>query len=226
MLVVADDPGCFSSQNEQDSRRYAQFAKIPCLDPSTPQEAYDFAKYAFALSELFEIPVMLRPTTRVSHARASVTLSGSYSDQRSAHFEKDPRRWVMVPTHARQRHVELNRIQPLLRAELVSLNSLTLKRSHFGVVTAGVAAKYVEEALKKLRLEASVLRIAAYPTNHDQIATLVSNSRQLLVVEELEPVIEEQVNALAGTVEVCGKLTGHVQREGELTVDTVLSSIG
>ena len=68
VLVVADDPGCFSSQNEQDSRRYAQFAKIPCLDPSTPQEAYDFTKYTFALSKLFEIPVMLRPTTRVSHA--------------------------------------------------------------------------------------------------------------------------------------------------------------
>jgi len=90
----------------------------------------------------------------------------------------------------------------------------------------GVAAKYVEEALKKLRLEASVLRIAAYPMNNDQIATLLSNSRQLLVVEELEPVIEEQVNAVAGTVEVCGKLTEHVQREGELTVDTVLNSIG
>ncbi len=94
------------------------------------------------------------------------------------------------------------------------------------MVTAGVAAKYVEEALKKLRLEASVLRIAAYPMNNDQIATLLSNSRQLLVVEELEPVIEEQVNAVAGTVEVCGKLTEHVQREGELTVDTVLNSIG
>jgi len=98
----------------------------------------------------------------------------------------------------------------LLRDELASLNSLTLKRSHFGVVTAGVAAKYVEEALKKLRVEASVLRIAAYPMNNDQIATLLRNSRQLLVVEELEPVIEEQVNALAGTAEVCGKLTGHV----------------
>jgi indolepyruvate ferredoxin oxidoreductase alpha subunit len=226
VLVVADDPGCFSSQNEQDSRRYAQFAQIPCLDPSTPQEAYEFAKYAFALSELFEIPVMLRPTTRVSHARASVTLSGNYSDQRSAHFEKDPERWVMVPTHARQRHVELNRIQPLFRAELASLNTLTLKRSQFGVVTAGVAAKYVEEALKKLRLEASVLRIAGYPMKNDQIATLISNSSQLLVVEELEPVIEEQVNALAGTVKVYGKLTGHVQREGELTVDAVLNSIG
>ncbi|MGA2884801.1 MAG: indolepyruvate ferredoxin oxidoreductase subunit alpha [Halobacteriota archaeon] len=226
VLIVADDPGCFSSQNEQDSRRYAQFAKIPCLDPSTPQEAYDFTKYAFALSELFEIPVMLRPTTRVSHARASVTLSGNYSDQRSPHFKKDPEQWVMVPAHARKRHTELNRIQPLLRAELSSLNNLTLKKSRFGVVTAGVAAKYVEEALKKLRFEPSMLRIAAYPVNNDQIATLVSNSRQLLIVEELEPVIEEQVNALAGTVEVYGKLTGHVQREGGLTVDTVLHGIG
>ena len=226
VLVVADDPGCFSSQNEQDSRRYSQFAKIPCLDPSTPQEAYDFTKYAFALSELFEIPVMLRPTTRVSHARASVTLSGSYSDQRSPHFQKDPKQWVMVPAHARERHAELNRIQPLLRAELASLNNLTLKRSRFGVVTAGVAAKYVEEALTKLCLDPSVLRIAAYPLNNDQIATLVSNSRQLLIVEELEPVIEEQVRALAGSVEVYGKLTGHVQREGELTVDRVLHSIG
>jgi indolepyruvate ferredoxin oxidoreductase alpha subunit len=226
VLVVADDPGCYSSQNEQDSRRYAHFAKIPCLDPSTPQEAYDFTKYAFKLSERFEIPVMLRPTTRVSHARASVTLSGHYSDQRLAHFEKRPERWVMVPTHARQRHVELNKIQPLLRSELASLSRLELKKSELGVVTSGVAVKYVEEAIMKLKLKPSMLRIASYPMNDDAIAALVNNSSQILVVEELEPVIEERVNALAGSVEVFGKLTGHVPREGELTVDVVLKSLG
>jgi len=226
VLIVADDPGCYSSQNEQDSRRYAQFAKIPCLDPSTPQEAYDFTKYAFKLSERFEIPVMLRPTTRVSHARASVTLSGHYMDQRFPHFEKRPERWVMVPTNARQRHVELNKIQPLLCSELASLSRLDLKKSQLGVVTSGIAAKYVEEAVMKLQLEPSLLRIAAYPIDAGVIAALVNNSSQILVVEELEPVIEEKVKALAGTVEVFGKFTGHVPREGELTVDVVLQSLG
>ncbi len=76
VIIVADDPGCHSSQNEQDSRRWATFAEILCLDPSTPQEAYDFVKYAFNLSESFELPVLLRPTTQVSHAKGSVITSG------------------------------------------------------------------------------------------------------------------------------------------------------
>jgi indolepyruvate ferredoxin oxidoreductase, alpha subunit len=226
VLVVADDPGCHSSQNEQDSRRYAYFAKIPCLDPSTPQEAYEFTKYAFKLSEQFEIPVILRPTTRVAHARASVVLRGQHSDQRLACFEKKPERWVMVPAHARLRHVELNKLQPLLRSELASLSKLKLKKSELGVVTSGVAAKYVEEAVMRLQLEPSILRIGAYPMNDDAIVALINNSRKILVIEELEPVIEEKVNALAGTVEVLGKLTGHVPREGELTVDLVLKGLG
>jgi indolepyruvate ferredoxin oxidoreductase alpha subunit len=226
VLVVADDPGCYSSQNEQDSRRYAYFAKIPCLDPSTPQEAYNLTKYAFELSEKFEIPVILRPTTRVSHARASVILSGQYSDHRPAFFEKNPERWVMVPAHARLRHKELNKLQPLLRSELASLNRLKLKKSELGVITSGVAAKYVQEAVTKLKLEPSILRIAAHPMNDDAIVELINNSRKILVVEELEPVIEEKVNELSGMAEVFGKLTGHVRREGELTVDAVLKAFG
>ncbi|MGZ4945151.1 MAG: indolepyruvate ferredoxin oxidoreductase subunit alpha [Halobacteriota archaeon] len=226
VLIVADDPGCHSSQNEQDSRRYAYFAKIPCLDPSTPQEAYSFTKYAFKLSEKFEIPVILRPTTRVSHARASVTLRGSEKAQRPAFFEKNPERWVMVPAHARIRHLELNKLQPILRSELASLNELKLKRSGLGIITSGVAAKYAEEAILKLKLEPSILRIAAHPMNDDAIVELINSSHAILVVEELEPVIEEKVNQLSGTVEVFGKLTGHIPREGELTVDVVLKGVG
>ncbi|MGZ5539449.1 MAG: thiamine pyrophosphate-dependent enzyme, partial [Halobacteriota archaeon] len=117
-------------------------------------------------------------------------------------------------------------LQPLLRSELASLSKLKLKKSELGVVTTGVAAKYVEEAVMRLQLEPSILRIAAYPMNDDAIVALINNSRKILVIEELEPVIEEKVNALAGTVEVLGKLTGHVPREGELTVDLVLKGLG
>ncbi len=224
VVIVADDPGCHSSQNEQDSRRYAQFAKIPCLDPSTPQEAYDLTKYAFNLSEMFEIPVMLRPTTRVSHARASVTMTGTTRAQRPAAFSTNPKRWVMIPKHARERHVQLNALQPQLRAELTLLNQITLSRSRLGVITGGVCAKYVEEAVKRLKLRPSLLKVTAYPIDEGLIETLAENVARILVIEELEPVIEEQVLAFAPSVQVYGKRTGHVPRESELTVDCVMHS--
>ncbi|MDD1721738.1 MAG: indolepyruvate ferredoxin oxidoreductase subunit alpha [Euryarchaeota archaeon] len=224
VLIVVDDPGCHSSQNEQDSRRYAQFAKIPCLDPSTPQEAYELTKYAFNLSEMFEIPVMLRPTTRVSHARATVTTTGITHAQRPAAFSNNPKRWVMIPKHARGRHVHLNALQPQLRAELALLNQLKLGRSKLGVVTGGVSAKYVEEAVKRLKLRSSVLKVTAYPIEEGLIKTLAENVARILVIEELEPVIEEQVLAAAPSVHVYGKHTGHVPRESELTVDRVMHS--
>ncbi|MGZ4907092.1 MAG: indolepyruvate ferredoxin oxidoreductase subunit alpha [Halobacteriota archaeon] len=222
VLIVADDPGCHSSQNEQDSRRYAQFAQIPCLDPSTPQEAYDLTKYAFNLSEMFEIPVMLRPTTRVSHARASVTTQGTTHTQRVAEFCTNPERWVMIPKHARERHVQLNILQPLLQTELSVLNQLKMRRSGLGIVTGGVSATYVDEALKRLNLRPSVLKVSAYPLDEKRIRTFAEHVKRILVVEELEPVIEERIIASAPSAKVYGKLTGCIPREGELTVDRVM----
>ncbi len=225
VLIIADDPGCHSSQNEQDSRRYAQFAQIPCLDPSTPQEAYDLTKYAFNLSEMFEIPVMLRPTTRVSHARASVTTEGTIHAQGIAEFSTDPARWVMVPKHARDRHIHLNSVQPVLTTELASLNRWIRRKSRLGVVTGGVTAKYVDEALERLRLKPSVLKVAAYPIDEHLVRTFAEHATRIFVAEELEPILEEKVTALAPSAKVYGKFSGHMPREGELTVDRVMHGI-
>ena len=226
VLIVADDPGCHSSQNEQDSRRYAQFAQVPCLDPSTPQEAYTLTKYAFDLSEMFETPVMLRPTTRVSHARASVETEGIMRPQGAAEFSTNPERWVMIPKHARVRHVHLNALQPMIQAELTSLNRLDKCDSRLGVVTGGVTAKYVDEALNRLKLKPSLLKITAYPPDEKLIRSLADHVTRIFVAEELEPVIEEHVIALSPSVPVYGKLSGHIPREGELNVDRVLHGLG
>jgi indolepyruvate ferredoxin oxidoreductase alpha subunit len=104
IIISADDPGCHSSQNEQDNRRYAQFALIPCLDPATPQEAYDMVSFAFEFSEKFETPVILRPTTRICHGKSDIHLREPDSSTREIHFEKRPDQWVMLPSRARVRH--------------------------------------------------------------------------------------------------------------------------
>src|SRR5512136_2005470 len=107
VLIVADDPFCHSSQNEQDSRRYAQFAAIPCLDPCDPDEAKEMVKYAFSLSERLNLPVMIRPTTRVSHARSDVAVGSPGEIHQGSGFVKNPARRVALPVHVRPLHVEL-----------------------------------------------------------------------------------------------------------------------
>ncbi len=128
LVICADDPFCHSSQNEQDSRRYAQFASIPCLDPSDPQEAKDMAIYGFELSEKFNIPVMLRPTTRVSHARADVEAGTVPPDRaRRGQFVKNPARRVALPGHARALHTELIAKQAAIEE---ALESCSLEQAH------------------------------------------------------------------------------------------------
>ena len=129
LLICADDPFCHSSQNEQDSRRYAQFASVPCLDPSDPQEAKDMAIYGFELSERFNIPVMLRPTTRVSHARADVETGTIPPVREGGQFVKNPARRVALPVHARALHTELIAKQEAIEEALEAApwNRLTLR---------------------------------------------------------------------------------------------------
>lgn len=147
VVCVADDPFCHSSQNEQDSRRYAQFAGIPCLDPADPQEARDMVIYAFELSEELELPVLLRPTTRVSHASSDVVVGQIKGGSTNPEFTKDPARWVMLPTHARPRHTVLIEKQDVIRATLADApwNRLVL-RGDIGVIASGISGLYAEEA--------------------------------------------------------------------------------
>ncbi len=220
LLICADDPFCHSSQNEQDSRRYSQFASIPCLDPADPQEARDMAVYGLELSERFNIPVMLRPTTRVSHARADVEVSGDRPSSGERHFVKNPARRVALPSHARPLHSELLAKQPAIEEALEGCpwNRLTL-RGETGVIASGIAGMYAEEALMDLDLDHSLLRVGAYPAPKKLISRMLEHVSRVLVIEELEPVTEEQVVMLAKdanpSVEILGK-DEWIPREGEL----------
>ncbi len=226
IIIVADDPSCHSSQNEQDTRRYSQFSLIPCLDPSTPQEAKDMIPYAFELSNKVQMPVIFRPTTRISHGKSDVELGPVNEEKPAANFQKELERWVMVPKNARVRHIHLLELQKDILAELENSpwNELEInKGAKLGVIASGIASVYAKEAIIKQGLNASFLKIGTYPVPENKIRTLLENVDQILVFEEMEPVVEEQVRIIAqqtGTsVEIIGKMQGPVPRVFELNTD-------
>ncbi len=225
VVISSDDPFCHSSQNEQDSRRYAQFACIPCLDPADPQEAKDMTVYAFELSEELELPVLLRPTTRVSHARADVDVGkGKTKKSTTSHaFVKNPARWVALPAHARARHSVLldkqNAIKTALKNAPWNQHLLVLK-GDTGVIASGISGLYAEEAIERLESDVSILRIGTFPPPDDLCAEFIKHVSKVLIIEELEPVLEEYVERAAREhnpeLEILGKNTGHIPRDGEL----------
>jgi len=229
VVICADDPYCHSSQNEQDSRRYAQFAGIPCLDPKNPEEAKEMTVFAFELSEKFNIPVMLRPTTRVSHARADVEIGPAAPPGGQCRFIKDPSRRVALPRHARPLHSELLAKQAAMEEELerAPWNSLDLHGS-VGVIASGIAGLYAKEAIFELDEDLSFLCIGSYPPPKKSICRMLEHVSRVMVIEELEPVVEEQVQMLARKVnphvEILGK-EGHIPREGELDYLLVRNAI-
>jgi indolepyruvate ferredoxin oxidoreductase alpha subunit len=230
VTIVADDPFCHSSQNEQDSRRYAQFAAIPCLDPGDPAEAKEMAKYAFSLSEQLNLPVMLRPTTRVSHARSDVAIGSPGEIRRGSGFVKNPPRRVALPAHVRPLHVELLDKQKKIEEELAhaTWNRLVLSGDH-GVIASGISSLYAEEAIQNLELDHSFLKVGTLPVPPELIRQMVEHVSKVLVVEELEPVVEEQVEKAARIynpeLEILGKGSGHIPRYGELDLLTVRNAI-
>jgi indolepyruvate ferredoxin oxidoreductase alpha subunit len=230
VLISADDPYCHSSQNEQDSRRYAQFAAIPCLDPADPQEAKDMALFGFELSEKFNLPVMLRPTTRVSHARSDVEVGAPAQGKLGQGFVKNPARRVSLPVHVRPLHIELLHKQEKIAEELESApwNRLSLAGEH-GVIASGISGLYAEEAIKNLDLDLSFLRIGTLPAPEKMIREMVEHVSTLMVVEELEPVIEELVEKAARKynpgLKILGKESGHLPRYGEFDLLAVRNAI-
>jgi indolepyruvate ferredoxin oxidoreductase alpha subunit len=229
LLICADDPYCHSSQNEQDSRRYAQFAGIPCLDPANPGEAKDMTAFAFELSEKFNIPVMLRPTTRVSHARADVEIGLAKAPRKQRQFIKNPARRVALPSHARPLHSELLAKQAAMEEALESApwNRLSLQ-GNVGIIASGIAGMYAKEAIFELDEDLSFLCIGTYPLPKKLICSMLEHVSRVMVIEELEPVVEEQVQMLARkvnpNVEILGK-EGFIPREGELDYLLVRNAI-
>ncbi|MCL2550071.1 MAG: indolepyruvate ferredoxin oxidoreductase subunit alpha [Methanimicrococcus sp.] len=200
IILAADDPSLHSSQNEQDTRRYAQFAQIPCFDPATIQDAKDVVSFAFDFSERFETPVIIRSTTRISHGKSSVELGELKPSTNVADFQKDPSRMVMMPNFARGRHgVILGKQKEMMEAlEESSWNVLEkCEGSRIGIISSGIASVYAKEALHALGIKASFLKITAYPMPDNLIIEMLNHCDKILVIEELEPIVEDHVRILA-----------------------------
>ncbi len=218
VLVSADDPGCWSSQNEQDNRQYARFAKIPCLEPSDSQEARDFVGLALDISEQFDTPVMLRTTTRISHSKSPVEVGvpTRRSDDKTPQFVRDVARFTLIPAHARLRHpVVEERMKRLAEyAETSSLNRIELGDRSLGIISASVAYQYAREVFAG----ASFLKLGmSYPLPARKIRDFAAHVERLVVVEELDPFFEEQIKAMG--LAVSGK--EYFPISGELSLDLV-----
>ena len=221
VIVVADDPGMHSSQNEQDSRFYARSAHIPMLEPSSAQEAKEFVKLAYEMSEKFDTPVLVRETTRVAHSHGVVELC-EREEQPVKPYEKTISKYVMMPANAIRRHVvveardnaltEYANASPLNRAEYTD-------ESQVGIVCSGVVYEYVKEALP----EANVFKVATvYPVPTKAIKEFAKKVSKLYVAEELEPFIEDALKAEG--VECIGKELFSLQ--GEISVPILLEKFG
>jgi indolepyruvate ferredoxin oxidoreductase, alpha subunit len=203
VLISADDPGMHSSQNEQDNRHYARFAKIPLLEPSDSEEARDYVKVALELSERFDTPVMLRSSTRISHSR-SILVKGEREEHRPTGFKKDPAKYVMLPGFARLRHplVEQRLLDLQAEAEKSPLNRIEEGSPDLGVICSGVAYQYAREALP----EATFLKLGfSHPLPKKLVRRFASMVKEIIVVEELDPFFEEQLLAMHLDVPVRGK---------------------
>lgn len=193
VIVVADDPGLYSSQNEQDTRMVARAAKLPVVEPSDSSEAKEYLKMAFELSEQFDRPFVYRTTTRLAHSQGIVEL-GERRAPEDKPYVKDIRRTVMMPGNAKLRHVEIEKRNEELAeaANTHPVNRVEMKDTKIGVITSGIPYQYVKEALP----EASVCKLGMVnPLPRKLIEEFASKVETLYIVEELDPLIEEQVKA-------------------------------
>ncbi len=228
VLIVADDPGFNSSQTEQDSREFARFARIPVVDPATPQEAYDFTKVSSKISKEFEIPVMLRSVMRVSHSREIVEIEDNFEFKDvEGNFERDIPRWAAVPRAGRlkQAYEQLERIDKIREYnyhELIKPKIEKLKGTENLIISSGAAWGYVKEVTEELDLDIDILKIdMPYPLPVKELKDLVKQYKKVLVVEETYPVIEEEVRC----ENVYGRMSGHMHQIDEMNKERVLEAL-
>jgi len=233
VLVTADDPGAYASQNEQDNRHYALASEVLMLEPADVQEAKEMTVNAFDISEKLELPVMVRPTTRICHSRADVVLGPIRMERKRGAFKKEPMRWVMMASRSWQRHKWLHDRLPQMQdlVEKLEFNRLEMNGDELGIIASGVSYGYVKEAARKLHVEdrISLLKVGTYPLPKASISKLLDSVKTILVLEEVEPIVEQHVKAIAyeerSDVEIRGKLTGDVQRQWDLNVDSAIESL-
>lgn len=236
VVVAADDPSMHSSQNEQDSRFYAKFAMIPCLEPSNQQEAYDMMHYAFDLSESLRTPILLRVTTRMAHSRAVVETMDTPREQNPLSAPENTNHFILLPAFARKNYAELVEAQAdfVQTSEESQYNQYTKgSNPKRAIVTTGIAYNYLMETLSGLQTPDSrkevytILKITQYPLPKALIDQMVADgAEEILVMEEGQPVVEELLRGMVpSSVAVKGRLTGDLPRMGELTPDSVALSL-
>ncbi len=252
VLFVADDPGPISSQTEQDTRRFAAFAKVPVLDPSTPDEGFAMMKAAFDLSERYDTPVIVRPTTRICHASTFFEVEPETHGRPLPEdgFQKNPK-WVIFPKRAYEGHGQINR--RLARIAWDYDNDPALARFNqvvegggegaprVGIVTGGVSSAYAREALALIEREAAAADLSVpawrllavgtpYPFPAETAAAFAEGLTDVIVFEELDSVLEEEMLKLAGvrhlSLRVHGKLTGAANDRGENTAEGIAGRLG
>ncbi|MCR4725449.1 MAG: indolepyruvate ferredoxin oxidoreductase subunit alpha [Clostridia bacterium] len=231
VVLVADDPGPISSQTEQDTRTFARFSKVPCFDPSTAQEAYDMVQEAFALSEQYGTPVFVRPTTRVSHGYADITVKDEteYAKHKPEGFIKDTKKWVIFPRASFLNHQRIEKRNAALTAELSKspFNRIEPEGEPIrkGIAAGGISYTYAMEARKELA-DVKLLKVGTpFPFPEELALAFLDGLDEVLCVEELDPVIERELTYLCGkhglNVRIHGKLDGYMPNAGENTVDSV-----
>ncbi|MBE9468545.1 MAG: indolepyruvate ferredoxin oxidoreductase [Bacteroidetes bacterium] len=228
LVVVADDPSMHSSQNEQDSRFYGKFAMIPVLEPSNQQEAYDMAYSGFELSEKFKIPVLFRITTRISHSRSGIATK-NIKDVLDGSLPQNPRKFVLLPAIAKINFNKLIEEQDKFveDSENSEYNKYTDgKDKSLGIITGGIAYNYLLENFEDRKIPHPVLKINQYPIPRKLVEKIKNECKELLVIEEGAPFIEEMIKSYFNEgKQVHGKLDGFLPRVGELNPNLVAESL-
>ena len=241
VILSADDPSLFSSQNEQDTRNYARLANVPILEPSNCQEVKDMVKYAFDLSEQFKIPVIVRTTTRVSHMRGIVEF-GEVSDNSSncdnhwkrGHFNKDPSKYVPVPAFAGDMHVRLwdkiNSIEEITNKSDFNQEIELTEDKKYAIIASSSAYNYAHDVCKFNDLDINILKLGfSYPFPKDKVAGFLKDIDEVFIVEEVDPIIERDTLSVVGSerlnVTVHGKLDGTFPLFHEFNSDVVADGL-
>ena len=235
IVLAADDPSMHSSQNEQDSRFYGKFALIPILEPSNQQECYDMMAYGFDLSEHLRLPVLMRIVTRLAHSRAVVQISETARPENPLSDPADPAGWVLLPARARRKYNELIAAQPLLQESSANSpfnkvlnNPKDLKdlKDSKAVIAAGIGYNYLMENYPD-GAPFPVLKLSQYPLPKQVVTDLAAQYKELLVIEDGQPFIEEQlIGVLPSANVIHGRLDGTLPRAGELNPDNVKQALG
>ena len=233
IILSADDPSMHSSQNEQDNRLFAQMAGVPVLEPANPQEVKDLMHYGVEISEQFQIPVLMRTTTRVSHMRAIVKLGDIKKKNKEGFFEKEENRFNIAPAFARKLRKSL--VEKLQQIEEVANNSMVNQivkecDSKTGVITSGAPYNYVIDVVNENNLQVNILKLGlSYPFPRGLVRKFLDGLERVIIVEEVEPFIEKEVLALIGKeykkIKVHGKLDDTFPRIYEYNPDIIAESI-